>query len=793
MTAILQDLRYATRSLQRTPSFTAAAIITLALGIGATTGTFSIVNAVLLEPLPFADPDRLVRIQESTPAGEPFSVSEPTFLDLQRASRTISRMAAVTTRSLTMTGVGDATRLRGAAASHELFDVLGVAPIMGRGFTLDDDRAGAADVVALSHATWRQRFGAAPDIVGRSVSLEGAPHVIVAVMPRDFEFPPADVWVPLRPATQTDRTDHTLDVIARLADGVTIESARRELQAIAEGIGRDNPRQAGWGIRVQSFPEWLIGPAFRRTAWVLLGSVALLLLIACANVANLLMARASFRRSEMFVRTALGASRMQIVRQLLVESLVLAAAGGLLGVVLSFWIADAVYALTAGLLVLPARSTADVRILAFASSLVVFTTIAFGLMPAWAAASWSNGSEKSGERVASGHRRVTESFVIAQVGLAMLLVVGSALMIRSFVRLDSTDPGFVAHDVIAIPLALPERQYSPERAEAFFRDLAQRLQRIAGVVSAGSTATNPYRQFGFSNNVTPEDRAADAPATGLLQASWRAVTPGVFETLRIPLRRGRLFTADDGSDQRHVIVSESLARALWPDADAVGRRLFWGGVEGRPWTVIGVVGDVRDLRVESSPDPTLYLTHQSIPLNGMTVVVRSRLRAASVAGPIRDAIHQMDPYLPVPEVRQLAANRDDAISAPRVRTLLLTAVSGVALVLAAVGLYGLVAFGVAQRTREVGIRMAIGASPSDILRLFVSRGLLLAAAGLAAGIVAAWLLSRALESLLYETDAHDPMIYLIAALVLATITAVASYLPARRAAAVDPVRVLNRP
>ena len=388
---------------------------------------------------------------------------------------------------------------------------------------------------------------------------------------------------------------------------------------------------------------------------------------------------------------------------------------------------------------------------------------------------------------------MTESFVIAQVALAMLLAVGATLMIRSFLRLDGSDPGFVARDVIAVPLALPERSYSPERAETFFRDLAPRLQRIPGVVSTGATATNPYRQWGFSNNVTPEDRAANAPATGLLQAAWRAVTPGYFETLRIPLVRGRTFSSADRGDQREAIVSAALARALWPNADAVGRRLFWGGVEGRPWTIIGIVGDIRDVRVERAPAPTLYLPHREVPLSGMTVVVRSSLGAMSVARPIRDAIHDMDPNLPVPEVRALAANRDDAIQTPRVRTLLLTVVSGVALSLAAVGLYGLVAFGTAQRVREVGIRIAIGARPTDIVRMFVSRGLAVAAVGLAGGVAAAWVLSRALESLLYETDARDPLIFVVAAIVLAGVTALASYLPARRAAALDPVRVLNRP
>jgi predicted permease len=792
MTAILQDLRHAARGLRRAPSFTAAAVVTLGLGIGATTGTFSIANAVLLEPLPFAEADRLIRIQELTPGGEPFSVSEPTFLDLQHASRTTSRMAAIAPRSLTLTGVGDPARLEGAAVSSELFAVLGVSPSPGRGFLADDDGAAAPAVVVLSHRTWRQRFAGDREIVGRTISLDGTSHVVIGVMPPDFEFLPADLWIPLRAATQTDRTNHSLDVIARLADGVTIESARKELQSIAARVGRENPSQTGWNIRVNWLGEWLIGPAFRRTIWVLLGSVGLLLLLACANVANLLMARAAYRRGEIFIRAALGANRMHIVRQLLLESLILAAAGGLLGVVLSFWIADALFALTADLLVLPSPATTDGRVLLFASVLVVLTTLVFGLVPAWTVASEHNGVAVNGERVTSGHRRITEASVIAQVALAMMLVVGSALMIRSFIRLDGSDPGFVARDVIAVPLALPERKYSPERAEAFFRNLASRLQRIPGVVSVGATTTNPYRQWGFSNNVTPEERAADAPPTGFMQASWRAVTTGYFETLRIPLLRGRTFASEDRSDQRAVIVSASLARALWPNADAVGRRLFWGGVDGRPWTVVGVVGDIRDVRVDATPDPTLYLPHASVPLNGMTAVVRSTLGATSIAAPIRDAIHEMDPNLPVPEVRTLAANRDDAVTAPRVRTLLLTAVSGVALLLAAVGLYGLVAFGAAQRVREVGIRMAIGARPADIVRLFVSRGLVLAAAGLVGGVIAAWTLSRALDNLLYETDAHDPLIFAVAAVLLSSVTAVASYLPARRAAALDPVRVLNR-
>jgi predicted permease len=793
MATLLQDLRYAARGLQRTPSFTAAAIITLGLGIGATTGAFSIANAVLLEPLPFVQPDRLIRIQELTPGGEPFSVSEPTFLDFQRTSRSVSQMAAVAPRDLTLTGVDDPVRLQGAVVSHGLFALLGVLPAKGRGFLPEEDRSGAPPVAVLSHQTWRQRFGADPGVVGSSISLDGTGHLVVGVMPEDFGFLPADVWIPLRASVQADPTNHDLDVIARLSDGATIDAARAELQSIAGRLGREDQRQAGWSVQVKPLTEWLVGPAFRRTVWVLLGSVSLLLLIACANVANLLMARAAYRQDEISIRTALGAGRRHIVRQLLVESLVLAAAGGLLGITLSFWIAEALSTLTADLLVVPPAATIDGRVLLFASFLVVVTTIVFGLMPAWSAARrrFVAGGQQ-GERVTSERRRITEGFVIAQVALAMLLLVASGLMIRSFLRLQDVDTGFVAQDVVAVPLMLPDRQYSSERTQSFFRDLESRLEKIPGIVKVGATSTNPFRQWGFSNNLTPEDRLGEAPPTGLMQAGWRAVTPGFFAALRIPILTGRAFTAADREDHRVVVVSASLARALWPDRDAVGRRLFWGGIDGQPWTVVGVAGDVRDVRVEAPPEPTLYLPHESVPMAGMTVLLRSRLGPGSVAASIRDAISSLDPNLPVPEVRALAGNRDEAVHAPRVRTMLLTVVGSVALLLAAVGLYGLVAFGAAQRVREVGIRIALGARPSDIVRLFLSRGLVLAGVGLAAGLAGAWALARVLESLLFETQPRDPLLFVVAAGVLSSVTAIASYLPARRAAALDPIRVLNR-
>jgi predicted permease len=462
--------------------------------------------------------------------------------------------------------------------------------------------------------------------------------------------------------------------------------------------------------------------------------------------------------------------------------------------VISFWIADALSALTADLLVAPPPITIDGGVLLFATALILLTTVVFGLLPAWNAASGATPiSAGAGERVTRGNRRMTESFVVAQVTVAMLLLVGSGLMIRSYWRLQNVDAGFVADDVLVVPLSLPEDRYSPERAATFFNDLFAQLESLPGVVSAGATTTNPFRQWGFSNNVTPEDRAAETPPTGLLQAGWRAVTPGFFDTLRVPLVAGRAFTSRDGSDgQRSVIVSTSLARALWPDGDAVGRRLYWGGVDGTPWTVVGVAGDVRDLRVEAPPQPMLYLPHQNIPLGSMTVVLRTSPGAGDLAGAVRGAIQAIDPSLPVPEVQTLAANRDAAVSTPRIRTLVLTLVGSVALVLASVGLYGLVAFGVAQRVREVGIRMALGASRSDIVRLFLSRGLVLAGVGLTAGLLGAWMLSRTLESLVFETEVRDPLLFTAAAVVLASVMALASYLPARRAASVDPVRVLNR-
>lgn len=794
MAALLQDLRYAVRSLRRSPSFTLTVVITLGLGIGATTGTFSIVNAVLLAPLPYYEPDRLVRVEEVTRDGEPFPVSEPTFLDIEGRSRTVSRVAAIAPRSLTLTGEGEPVRLQGAAVSQGFLDVLGVTPATGRNFTADEDRPGGEPAVILSHDIWRQRFNSDPAVVGRTIRLDGNNHVVVGVMPRDFSFLPADVWVPLRAAAQTDRTNHSLDLVARLSEGTSIDAARAELQSIAAGIAREHASQAGWSVRVTPLTEWLVGPAFRRTVWTLLASVVLLLLIACANVANLLLARAAYRRGEVSIRTALGAGRLHIVRQLLLESLLLATAGGWIGIVISFWIADALSALTADLLVVPPAVTTDGRVLLFATALILLTTVIFGLLPAWNAASGARPPNTGeGERVSSSNRRMTESFVVAQVTVAMVLLVGSGLMIRSFWRLQNVDPGFVADDVLAVPLSLPDDQGSPERAPTFFNDLFTRLESLPGVVSVGATTTNPFRQWGFSNNVTPEDRAAETPPTGLLQAGWRAVTPGFFESLRIPVMAGRVFTSRDGADgQRSVVVSASLARALWPERDAVGRRLYWGGVDGTPWTVVGVVGDVRDLRVETPPQPMLYLPHRNIPLGSMTVLVRKDPGAGDLAAAIRDAVHGIDPSLPVPEVHTLAANREAAVSTPRIRTLVLTLVGTVALALASVGLYGLVAFGVAQRVREIGIRMALGASRSDIVRLFLSRGLVLAAVGVTAGLLGAWMLSRAHESLLFETEVRDPLLFTAAAAVLAAVMAFASYLPARRAAALDPVRVLNR-
>ena len=795
MHSVLQDLRYAIRRLRAAPGFTLAVVLTLAAGIGGASATFSVVDATALEPLPFPDPGRLVRLREVTPQGEPFAISEPDYLDYAQRLRSVASTAAMRPVALTLTGAGEPARLEAAAVTSSLFPLLGIRPVLGRAFSPEDERDAKVRAVAVIGETmWRQRFGGDTGVIGRLVLLDGRATTIVGVLPETATVPAAQLWVPLAASAAADRTDKWLDVVARLSPGASARSAGDEAASVTAALAREHPELQGWSARAEPLQDWIVGPGLRRMVWLLLGAVAALLALACANIAGLLMARAATRRTEMGVRAALGAARARLVRQLVTENALLGAVGAAAGLLAAAWILAALSPMLREVLPPGRVARLDARAMAATAALMILSTLAFGLFPALHAA--RGGVEAAlraeGRGTTAGNRRWASLLVAVQVALAMVLLVGSFLLADSFARLSRVDVGFDAGGVLTVPLSLPDHRYPEQARPAFFDAAVARLAAAPGVESVAATATNPFSQWGYVNDVTPEERAATAPASGLLQAGWRSVTPGFFRTLRVPLVAGRMFDAADREGAPGVVIlSRSLAERLWPGQTAVGRHIYWGGVTGRTRTVVGIAGDIRDVRLDAPAIPMVYLPYAQLPLADMTLLVRTRAGAAAGADAVRREMRAIDAALPIPDVRPLAANRASAMSAPRLRTAALAVFGTVALLLAATGLYGVVAFTVSQRTREIAIRMALGARPAQVMQLFFRRGARLAALGSAAGLFLAWAAAGVLQALLFETASRDPRIFALAAAVLTAITLLASYLPARRAAKIDPLVALR--
>ena len=794
--SVLQDLRYALRRLWASPGLTLAVSSTLAIGICGTAATFSVVDAAILRPLPFADPSSLVRVREVTPEGQPFSISEPDYLDLAERLHTITSIAAIKPLQVTLTGAGDATRVEAAAVTAALFPMLGVTPVSGRLFTSADERSGANPSVAIvSDELWRRRLHADPAAVGRTIVLDGAPVIIVGLLSGRGALPAVDVWVPLAPSGTQDRTDKWLDVVARVKPGHGVAAVTEDAATVINELAREHPELRGWSARAERVEDWLIGAGVRRTMWVLVGAVAALLALTCANIGGLLMSRMPARRFEMGVRGALGAGRARLIRQLLTEHLLLAVVGGGIGLLGAEWTVTGLSALLSDVLPLGRVAQIDGRVVGVTAVIVCAATLLFGTVPALHAASADIQSTlRSGARGTTRRsRRWSNALVAVQIALAMVLLVGSFLLIGSFARLSLVDPGFRSRGVLTVPISLAAPRYSAERRTIFLDELRDRLAAAPGIEAVGATATNPFREWGFANDVTPEERKADAPPSGLMQAGWRSVTPGFFNVLQIPLVAGRTFTSADRDGALSVaVVSRGLADRLWPHQDAVGRRFYWGGLGGQPRTVIGVVGDVRDTRLDAAPTPVVYLPYAQVPMEGMTLLVRTRQSASGSADAIRHAVQALDPSIPVDEIQTLDANRQRAVSGPRFRVVMLGTFGAVALALAALGLYGTVAFTVAQRSREIAIRVALGARPTQIVRLFFRDGAALAVAGIAAGLAIAWGAAGILRALLFETPSRDPRAFLPAAALLVGVAVLASYLPARRATRVDPSTVLTR-
>jgi putative ABC transport system permease protein len=806
------DLRYAVRSLMRTPSVTVPAVITLALGIGLTTAMFSVVYGVLLRPLPFPDPDRLVVLHTilNVAGDTEEALSPPNFASLhEESSGVFDAVGGLVVTESTLTGVGEARRLAVARVSAGLFDVLGVRPVLGRTFLPEENQPGQDRVAVISHELWQQQFGGDRSAIDRQVLLNGVSRTVIGVMPRGFDYPSGRaVWVPqtdgrnyFSPASIEGRKNNAfVRVVGRLRPGASLDAAREELRSFAERLEAQFPTtNAGVRFTALPFHSELVGE-IRMPLLLLLGAVACVLLIATANVAGLLLARAVSRREEIALRGALGAGRGRIVRQLVTESLTLASAGGVLGLLLAFWATGRIVAIQdAGLrrLGLIDAIRVDGTVLAFAVGITVVTAVVAGLMPAFRAADEGlAGTLQSAGRsgVASPRgRQLRSALVVGQLALAVVLLHGAGLLLHSFVRLTSVDPGFRTGEVVSFPLSLPTATYNTsERGQGFFNDFFAGVRQHPGVISIGAISRLPIGMpGGFRSRFRVEGgKVVETEETSI---GARIVTPEYFDTIGVPVRRGRGINARDAAGNLPVVlINEAAAARFFPGEDPLGRRLVnfsYDPIEDAAdaFTVIGVVADVRSLGLAAAPHPEAYFAFAQVPLADMAVVIRTAGNPLAHVGAIRAALHAVDPDIPVPQFRTLEQVVADSVDRPRFFTTLVSLFSLVALTLAAVGIFGLLSFAVARRAREMGIRIALGAAPHTLIGTIAREACTLVAIGLGVGLAGALALTQVLENELFDVSPTDPVTLAGVIVTLGITAVVASLVPALRAAAVDPL------
>jgi putative ABC transport system permease protein len=795
---VLRDARYAIRQLARTPGFTAVALLTLALGIGATTAMFSVVNGVLLKPLAFPESDRLVRVNEILPQYGRFSVAPANFFDWRAQSTSFERVVALTAGTATFTGADGPERISNANVSWDFFELAKVPPILGRAFTAEEDVPGKNTVIVLSHRAWQRRFGADPNVVGRAVTLSGTPATVVGVMPAGFAFPrDAEYWVPLGLDTaKASRGGHFLAVIARLKPGVTPQQAGAEMKTVAERLAKQYPdTNAEESAEVVPLLEQTVGDV-REPLLALFGAVGVVILIVCANVANLLLVRASVRDKEIAIRTALGAGRGRLVRQMLAESVILSVAGGALGVLFAYLAIRPIQTLSAGSIPRVQDVSLDPRVLLFALAVSVATGVVFGLVPAWQAVRGGvAGVLKEGGRssATSGGRWMRNALLVTEVALSLVLLVGAALLLRSFARVVNVDPGFRADGVLAFRVSLPQASYrGRERRGAFFDTLLGRLEALPQVRAAGMTQTLPMRgdyMLSFAIQGRP-----DPPPGSELSANYRIASPDYFAALGVPLKRGRWFTPRDNLEKAPMVavVDEAFVARHFPNEDPIGRGLDIGNGTDGFFEIVGVVGDVRSDALDVTPKPTMYVPFGQDAFGTMWIVASTDGDPTQLTSLARQTLRDVDPTLPAYSIAPLASVVSDSVAQRRFSMLLLAVFAGVALFLAAVGIYGVVAYGVTQRTQEIGVRMAIGAERRDVLALILGGGLKLALIGVAIGLAGALGLSRLIETMLFGVQPFDPPSYAATALLLLAIAALACYMPARRAMRVDPIIAIRQ-
>jgi putative ABC transport system permease protein len=794
---LLRDVRLAVRSLTKAPGFAIAAVLTLALGVGATSAIFSVVNGVVLRPMPYPNPDSLVMVWEITPQSGQFSVAPGNFFDWRRQATTFEGLAALGNSDVTLQGPNGPEQLPAAFVSSEFFRVMGVRPAMGRGFTLEEETPGRDAVIVLSHGAWQRRFGADPRVLGSTVSINGRQSTIVGIMPAGFAFPStAELWFPFAmDQAKAPRGGHYLGVIGRIKPGVAHERAEAEMKAIAERLALQYPDpNAGESAMIVPLHEQVTGEV-RPALLTLLAAVAMTVLIACANVANLLLVRGSVRRKELAIRAALGASRGRLVRQMLVESLVLSLAGGVIGIALAQLAIRPLKVLSAGTLPRVTEISIDLSVLAFAFGVSLLTGIVFGLAPAWQAASAAlvdvlrDGGRGSHSPIA---RWMRSGLLIAEVALSMMLLVGAALLLRSFANVTGIDPGFRPDGVLTFRVSLPNATYPDGHQRMTFYDaLTTRLEALPGVRGAGLVQTLPLKGdylLGFELQGAPPVRQEDR-----LSANYRAISGQYFQTLAIPVMRGRTFTDRDKDGAPLVaIVDEAFARRYFPGEDPIGRGIDIGNGSDGFAEIVGVVGSVRYDGLANTPRPMMYAPLAQDGFGTMWVVARTTGDPVDLMTEARQVVRSLDPALPAYSMNTLEDVISESIAPRRFPMLLLGLFAAIALGLAAVGLYGVVAYGVSLRTQEIGIRMAIGAGRGDVLRMIVAGGMRVALIGVVAGIAGALALSRLLRTMLFGVTVVDPASYAVTALMLLTVAALACYIPARRAMRLDPLTALRQ-
>lgn len=799
------DLTYAVRSLVRRPGFSVVVILTLALGIGANSAIFSVVNAVLLRDLPYEDPDRLVMLWGIPTDGDSAKVarwtSYPDFVDLRDQSTSFAQLAAMRIPDVTLTGRNlDPTRIQGAVVTANLFPTLGVLPAKGRAMVSDEEAQSASRVAVVSHALWQGRLGADPGIIGRTITLDGVQHTVIGVMQRGFQYPnDAQVWIPLVPDQNDQRRGtHDLRVVGRLKGGVTRERAESDVAGIARRLEMQYPEDnAKRSARLEPMREAIVG-SVRTPLLVLLGAVGLVLLIACTNIANLFLARASTREREVAVRTALGAGRGQIVRQWMTESVLLALVGGACGLLVAHWGLQALMAAAPETIPRAGEVALDKTVLAFVFSLSLLAGIAFGVIPALGISkNLTIKSLKDGGRGATAgltRTRLRKALVVSEVAFAMVLVIGAALLIKSFWRLQQVDPGFNPERLLTVQLQLPPARYERwQQVTGFYGELKQKLASVPGASSVAIAFEHPLSE-GWTSSFAISGR--EPPAQGHEpEARVRPVSPGYFRTVGVSLLKGRDITDRDvAGAPGAVLVNDAFARRHFAGEDPIGKRIergaWWPDMPGS-FEIVGVVADERFLGLQTAADPATYFPHAQFPMSDMYLMVRTRTDAAAFAAMVRREVWALDRDLPIENLRTMESILGQSVAEPRFNTSLLGLFAGVALLLAAIGIYGVLSFMAAQRTNEIGIRMALGAQRSSVVGLVVGQGMLLSLLGVALGLLAAFWLTRILSTLLYNVSPTDPVIFGGGALILGAVALVAAYLPARRASRVDPVTALR--